>query len=271
MNKKIITAEPDALIDYLRKIWQYLPLVVVFAKRDLKVKYAQTFLGLSWTVLQPLTSLAIFTFFFGYVLKWKAGDIPYPIYVLSGLLGWNFFSYIVYQGSSSIQESGNIIKKIYFPKIIIPLSKVYLAMAELLITLLLLIPLLIWYGQSISWHIIFIPFILFFNTAIALAVVLFISSLAYKRRDVFHLVPYLMYFGIWLTPVFFSKSVLPKQINFIWFCNPMASVVEGWRWCLFPEWGYDWHSLPALLLSVPFFITAFTLYKKTENAFSDYV
>lgn len=271
MHKVVITSQPDSIIGYIQKIWRYRVLISVFAKRDLKVKYAQTFLGLGWTILQPLTALLIFTFFFGYVLNWKSENLPYPLYVLTGLLGWNFFSYIVYQGSSSIQDSGNIIKKIYFPKIILPLSKVYLAAVELLVTLLLLIPLLIWYDQTISWRIVFIPVVLFFNALIALFIVLFISALAYKRRDAFHLVPYLMNFGIWLTPVFFSKTVLPEKINFLWYCNPMASIAEAWRWCLFPQYTYDTNFLPALLVSSLLFAMGFNLYKQIENAFSDYV
>ena len=270
MHKVVITSQPDTTPEYLRKIWNYRTLIWVFAKRDLKVKYAQTFLGLGWTVLQPLTALFIFTFFFGYILKWKVDGLTFPLYVLSGLLGWNFFSYIVYQGTSSVQDSGNLIKKIYFPKVILPLSKVCVSLVELSISVLLLIPLLIWYEQPISWRLMLIPIVLTFNTIIALFVVFTISSLAYKMRDLFHLVPYIMYFGIWVTPVFFTKNLLSGKANFIWFLNPMASVVECWRWCLFPQWQFDLHFLPALLATIPLFIISFVLYKKTETIFSDF-
>ncbi len=270
MIKTVITSEPDSLPDYIKKMWRYRALIVAFAKRDLKVKYAQTFLGLGWTVLQPLTALAIFTFFFGYLLRWKSGDLPYSLYVLSGLQGWNFFSYIVYQGTFSVQESGQLIKKIYFPKAILPLSKVYVALIELVISLLLLVPLFLWHGYPVSWRIVLIPILLIFNAAAALFIVFTVASLAYRLRDLFHLVPFLMYFGIWFTPVFFTKEVLPPQISFIWFFNPMASVVEGWRWCLFPGWNYDLHFIPALLASIPLCALGFYLYKKSENAFSDY-
>jgi lipopolysaccharide transport system permease protein len=270
MHKVVITSQPDDLFEYTRKIWKYRALILVFAKRDLKVKYAQTFLGLGWTVLQPLTALLIFTFFFGYVLKWKVEGLAFPLYVLSGLLGWNFFSYIVYQGTSSVQDSSNLIKKIYFPKVILPLSKVCVSLVELSITVLLLIPLMIWHEQPVSIRLFLIPIVLLFNSVIALFVVFTISSLAYKMRDLFHLVPYVMYFGIWVTPVFFTKSLLPEQINFIWFLNPMASVVELWRWCLFPQWQFDLHFLPALLVMFPLFILSFLLYNKTEQIFSDF-
>jgi lipopolysaccharide transport system permease protein len=267
---KIITAEPDTLITYIKKIWQYKSLIFVFAKRDLKVKHSQTWLGLGWTILQPLTALVIFTFFFGYLLHWKSEGLPYSLYVLSGLLGWNFFSYVVFQGTSSIQESSPIIKKIYFPKAILPLSKVLVSIVELLINFLLLIPLLLWYEQSLSWHIILLPLVLLFNALVALFIVFTVASLAYRKHDLFHIVPFLMYFGIWCTPVFFTKNILPHEINFIWFYNPMAAIVELWRWCLFPAWSYNLNFVPALLVTIPLFMVGFSMYIKYENQFSDF-
>lgn len=271
MNKVIITPDPDSLINYLCKIWRYRALVPVFAVRDLKVKYAQTFLGLGWSIVQPLTALIVYTFFFGYILQWKAGSLPYALYVLSGLMSWNLFSYIVFQASASLQESEHIIKKIYFPKAVLPLSKVGVALVELGITIFLFIPLMIWYGHPVSWRIVFIPLVIFFNVLAALLVVFLITSLAYRKRDVYHLVPFLMYFGIWCTPVFFTKNILPSGFGLIWYANPMASVVEGWRWCLFPLWNYDMRFLPALLLILPLFFFSFWLYTRVEKNFSDYV
>jgi lipopolysaccharide transport system permease protein len=271
MYRTIITSEPESLISYVKKVLRYKQLITVFAKRDLKVKYSQTFLGLAWTVVQPMASLLIFSFFFGYILQWKTGEIPYTLYVLTGLISWNFFSYIVYQGTSSIQESGELIKKIYFPKAILPLSKVCVALVEFCITFVLLIPFLFFYHQPISWHVIFIPLLLILNTSFALFIVFSIGSLAYKMRDLFHIIPFLMNFGIWCTPVFFTKDILPAKINFIWYLNPMASVVEGFRWCLFPEWKYDLNFLPALFMIVPLFIAGFSMYKRAEREFSDYV
>lgn len=273
MNKEretIITAEQDSLAIYIKKIWNYRTLILVFAKRDLKVKYAQTILGLGWTIVQPLTGLFIFTFFFGLILKWNANGLPYSLYVLTGLLSWNYFNYIVFQGTSSVQDSAGIIKKIYFPKAVLPLSKVLVALVELFITFLLLIPLLIWYQQPLSWHIIFIPVVLFFNTLMGLAVVFITASLSYKIRDLMHLIPFVMYFGVWITPVFFTKDILPQQLNFVWYLNPMASIVEGWRWCLFTNWQYDIYFIPALMGSIILFIIGFYLFSKAENNFSDF-
>lgn len=209
---KIISSNADSLVEYCKKLWQYRALIAVFARRDLKVKYSQTILGLGWTIVQPLTGLLIFTFFFGYIMGWKADGLPYSLYVLSGLLGWNFFTYIVFQGINSVQESGHIIKKIYFPKAVLPLSKVLVALVELSVSFVLLIPLLIWYDHSISWRVVFIPAVLLFNTLIALFLVFITASISYKIRDLFHLVPFLMYFGIWVHPYFSPKISCLKSL-----------------------------------------------------------
>jgi lipopolysaccharide transport system permease protein len=264
-----ITSEPDTFKSYFQNIWKYRNLIFVFAKRDLKVKYAQTFLGLSWTLLQPLTALFIFTFFFGFLLHWESEGIAYPVYVLSGLLGWNYFSYIVSSGVFGLQESAHLIKKIYFPKSIIPFSKVIIALIELGVSLMLLIPLMIYYGQMISWKIIFIPFALVYNTFCGLLFVFWVSVFAYKKRDLLHLVPFILYFGIWLSPVFFNNDILPQNYRFVLDLNPMANVVQMWRWSLFGFGDFKWvwilnFGIITLLLFYGMF-----LYNRRESAFTD--
>ncbi|MEX0812530.1 MAG: ABC transporter permease [Chitinophagales bacterium] len=271
MKQTLITSEPVGLSGSLKKIWDYRALILTFAQRDLKVKYAQTILGIGWSILQPLTALLIFAFFFGYILKWDAEGLPYSLYVLSGLLGWNFFSYIVYQGTASIQESAMLIKKIYFPKAVLPFSKIYIALVELVISFLLFIPLLLWHQQIVSWKIVFIPLVLFFNTLAALFLVFISTALAYRKRDILHVVPFLMYFGIWVTPVFFTKQTLSGTLQLIWYLNPMAAVTEAWRWCLFPQWEFDLYFLPGLLVLIPLFLFGFWLFIKNERKFSDYI
>lgn len=270
MEVKIISSKQDSVVEYCKKIVRYKSLIWVFAKRDLSVKYAQTFLGLGWTIVQPLIALIIFSFFFGYILDWKVEGLVYSLYVLSGLLGWNFFSYIVYQGTASVQESGHVIKKIYFPKAVLPLSKVLVALVELAVSLLLIIPLLLFYQQVLSWHIIFFPLVLVFNILFALSIVFTVASLAYKLRDIVHIIPFVINFGIWFTPVFFTKDILPEKISFIWYINPMASVVELWRWCLFSGWSYDMMFIPALLCIIPLFVFGLYIYNKSESMFSDF-
>ncbi len=266
-----ISSEPDSFINYFRKIWKYKSLVWVFARRDLKVKYAQTALGLGWSVLQPLTALVIYSFFFGYVLNWRANNLPFPIYVLSGLMGWNFFSYIVYQGSSSVQDAGNTIKKIYFPKSILPFSKVLIAMVELLLSLLLLIPLLVYYKIGISWHIILFPLAILYNSVCALLPVFWIASYAYKKRDLFHILPYLVTFGIWFTPVFFTPNLLPERLSLLMNFNPMSNVIDLWRWILFSYGSFQWVWIFNFAVVLALCIIGMYLYNQKESEFSDYV
>lgn len=268
---KEISVHPDGIVDYFRKIWKYKNLIWVFAKRDLKVKYSQTLVGISWGILQPLTAVAIFSFFFGYILNWKTNNLPYPIYVLSGLLGWNFFSYIVQSGTISIQESAHIIKKIYFPKSILPLSKIIVALVELALNLLLLIPLVLFYNIPLSWKIIFMPLLLFFNALCGLALVFWIGAFAYRRRDLLHILPFIVYFGIWFTPVFFSTNFLPEKYRPLMDLNPMANIINLWRWMLFDTVPFDTNWIVSFLIVLILVLTGMFYYNIKESKFSDYV
>ena len=267
----VYTSKSDLLPAYFKKIWDYRALIWVFAKRDLKVKYSQTVIGLGWTFLQPLTALVIFTFFFGFLLDWKSDGIAFPIYVLSGLLGWNFFAYSVNAGTMGLQESAHIIKTIYFPKSIIPLSKMILGLVDLGFSLLLLIPLLIYFGQSISWKIVFLPIVLFYNMMCALCLIFWISALAYRKRDLFHLIPYLLTFGIWFSPVFFSSDLLPEQYRYLLDLNPMTNVVQMWRWSLFDFGEMKWIWAVNFLIVFLLFLGGSYLYSKRESRFSDVI
>lgn len=265
----VMNARSDTFSTYFKKIWSYRSLILVFAKRDLSVKYAQTMIGLSWTIIQPLVALLIFTFFFGFLLNWKTDGIAYPVYVLSGLLGWNFFSYIVSSGTFGLQESAQLMKKIYFPKSIIPLSKMLIALVELGCSFVLLIPLMIYYGQTPSWNILFLPLVLLFNTIFALLLVFWISTFAYKKRDLLHLIPFFLYFGIWFSPVFFSKDILPQQYAYLLDLNPMANIIDAWRWSLFGYGEFQWIWVVNFLLTFTLFLVGMFLYNKNEDKFSD--
>ena len=267
----VMTAQPDSFVEYFQKIWKYRTLIWVFTKRDLKVKYSQTAIGLGWTLLQPLTALIIFTFFFGFLLNWQTEGIAYPVYVLSGLLGWNFFSYTVNAGTSGIQESANLIKKIYFPKSIIPLSKMLIGLVELSFSLLLLIPLLFYFGQSLSWKIIFLPIVLLYNIMCALCLVFWVCALAYKKRDLFHLIPFILYFGIWFSHVFFSNDILPSEYSYILDINPVSNVVQAWRWSLFGFGEFKWIWVFNFTIIFLILLLGMYSYNRRENNLTDYV
>lgn len=268
---QIISSEPDSFKVYFQKIWKYRNLIWVFAKRDLKVKYAQTWLGFGWTIFQPLTAFAIYTFFFGYILKWKTDGIDYPVYVLSGLVSWNFFSLVVLSGINGIGESSQLVKKIYFPKSIIPISKVLLALFELGIYFVLLFLLLLFYEQSISWKFIFTPFVVLFNVLLSLSVVFWVSAITNKKRDLFHLVPFLLNFGIWFSPVFFDDNILPKKIGFLLDLNPITNIVEFMRWCLFDFGEFKMIWFLNFMFVLLFFLLGMYVFSRKEKMLLDYL
>lgn len=269
--KIIIKSKPDTLSEYFLKLRKSFSLCITFAKRDIKVKYSQTLIGIGWTVVQPLAILIIFTFFFGYILKWEADNVPFALYVYTGLLPWNFFTYIVYQGSNSFNEAATLIRKVYFPKLLLPLSKIIVALVELIINIGLLVILLIYYQTTPSWHIIFLPLMVILNIIPALTIVVWSGAISYKYRDILHLIPFMMNIGIWITPVFFTINILPEQWNFLWSINPLTGIVELWRWCLLDGWSFNPANLISTFCLIPLLILGLRLYVKNESKFSDYV
>ncbi|MDB4061266.1 ABC transporter permease [Vicingaceae bacterium] len=264
------TSGHDSLRTSIVKVWEHKNLIWVFARRDLQVKYAQTHLGFAWSIFKPLLGLSIYVFF-GYMLNWTSGQIPYAVYVLTGLVGWNLFTYIISNGVSAVQESTDVIKKIYFPKSILLFSKTVVGLFEATISLALLIPLLIYFEIVISWKIIFVPLVLIFNITCGLATTFIISSISIAKRDFLQVLPYLISVAIWLTPVFLSASIFPERFQFIFDYNPIANVIDLWRWVIFDEiefkfiWGINF------LLSTVVLFFGFYLYSFRENKFADSV
>ncbi|MCB9185950.1 MAG: ABC transporter permease [Flavobacteriales bacterium] len=270
MSKTYITSEPDSFPLFFKKLWSFRALIIVFAVRDLKVKYSQTHLGIAWSVLQPLTALLIFTFFFEYVLEMSGSKLPYSIHVLSGLMGWNFFTYVFTAGAGSIQESSTLIRKIYFPKAILPLSKVVVAGVEMLISAVILIPLMLYFKTPLSINVVFLPVVWLFNITCGLTLVFWLGAFAIRKRDLYHLVPFLVYFGIWLTPVFYTADLIPESISFLFDYNPMANVLNLWRWSLFGIGELKIiYALNFFLVAV-LFVSGMYVFSRREGQFSDF-
>lgn len=269
MTKTVISAEPDRLIVYLKKIWQHKALIVTLAKRDLKIKYAQTALGLAWTVLQPLVAVIIYTIFFAGLMNFKTTE-PYILFVLSGILLWNLFNYIFAQGSSSLTQNQDLIKKLAFPKIILPLSKILLSLVEFSITLGLLIALMFYYNLPLRWSMLLAPFILLPLILISFGLALILSAATIQKRDLFHIIPFLINFGIWLTPVFYPVSLIPEKYASFLFINPIASILQLFRWSLFGE-ALNPYVLIGLSLSFLIFIIGFYYFKSVEDKIIDVI
>ena len=272
-NRKITTYNSghDSLKTSLIKLFKYRSLIWVFAKRDMKVKYSQTYLGIAWGVFKPLLSLFIYVFFFGFILKWETGDTPYPVYVLSGLIGWNLFSYIVNSGVASVYESSDLIKKVYFPKAILPLSKMMVGIVEAMISLLLVILIMAYYNIWIGWKFFLIPLVLLFNVICGVAVAFIISAVAIKKKDILQVLPFLLNMAIWLTPVFFSIAVFPEQMHFLFLINPIANVIDLWRWVLFDGVSFQIVWLLNFFIMSILLLLGFYFYAYREDKFADFL
>lgn len=269
MTKIIINAEPDNLTTYINKIWQHKSLIVTLAKRDLKTKYAQTALGLAWTIVQPLTAVLIYTIFFSGLLNFET-EYSYVLFVLSGMLLWNLFNYIFSQGGSSLMQNQDIIKKMAFPKIIIPTSKILIGLVEFGVTLVLLTILMIINNVPFRLSMLLLPLILVPLILCALGVALILSATAIKKRDLFHIVPFLINFGIWLTPVFYPVTIIPAQFEKLIYINPIAASIQLFRWSLFGE-PLNSFMFIGLSLSFVIFIIGFFLFKRIDDKIIDVI
>lgn len=246
--------------------------MLVFARRDLEVKYSQTILGLVWTIIQPLTGLLIFTFFFNRIVVLpEVPETGYSIFAFTGLMSWYLFSYIVYQSSTSLIENREVAQKIFFPRVILPLSKVFVALVDFSISLCLLLILMLVYGVCPNWKVFLLPLFLFFNIVSGLGISLWLSALTVKFRDLNHIVPYLVNFGIWLTPVFFPATLVPSNFTFLLYLNPMAGVVEGFRWSMSTFNEFDLNYIFGFVLSLSIFFSGLFFFKSIDDSIVDQV
>lgn len=268
---KTITAEQPSFYTYLQKVWKYRSLVTSFAVRDIKIRYAQSFLGVFWILLQPLPSILIFTFLFGKLIKVNTGALPYPLFALTGMIGWTYFTNLASGIGSSLIDSQHILKKIYFPKIILPLSKVVVGALDFLVSFSLIIIALLMYSVHPSWTIIFFPLFFAFNILTGFCIGIWISALTFRYRDVQHIAPLVINFGVWLTPVFYPTTILPVEANYVMYANPMAFVIEGYRYTLVggtaPSANYILCFVPVLVLLA----VGLYYFRRVENRIAELV
>ena len=269
VQQTIISADDPKFGEYLMKMWRFRGMVLTLAKRDLRIKYAQTALGISWSVVQPLTALVVFTIFFGVLLDVEVG-YPYALFVLSGVICWNLFIYIFTHGSNSLIDNQELIRKLSFPRIVLPISKVLVAFVETILTLLLMVPMIIWAQTPVSSNLIVLPFILIFVALFSLGVGLVLAAATLRYRDLHHIVPFLVNFGIWFTPVFYPVSLIPEQYSDLVYLNPMASLIELTRWSLFNDPVSPW-AVTGLLTSVIVLVLGVIYFKRVEDSISELV
>jgi lipopolysaccharide transport system permease protein len=254
----------------LRELWTYRELLMIFAWRDLKVRYRQTFLGAAWVIGQPLISMLIFTLLFNRVAK-IAGipGIPYPIFVLSGLLIWNFFSNAVAKAAASLIGQGFLISKVYFPRLVIPLSGIAVDLTDLAVAGVLLAGLMVWYGVVPAATAILLPVILLIAIALAVGVGLWLAALNVEYRDLRILIPFVLQIAMYATPVVYPLAALPEKFRLFVRLNPMAGVVEGFRAALFGTPLPVVELVTAAVIAFVLVISGLFYFRRMERQFAD--
>jgi lipopolysaccharide transport system permease protein len=216
----------------LRSLWEYRELLYFLVWRDIKVRYKQTALGAAWAIIQPLFTMVVFAVFFGRLAKMPSDGIPYPIFAYAALVPWTFFAHALSQASNSVVASANLVKKVYFPRLVIPVASVLSGVVDFLFAFAVLIGLMLYYGIGLSTRLLLFPCFLLLAMATALGVALWLSALNVEFRDVRYAVPFLTQFWLFATPVAYPSSLLAEPWRTIYGLNPMAGVVEGFRWAL---------------------------------------
>ncbi len=255
---------------YFKELFNYKDLFYSLAWREFKVRYAQTFLGFIWAVIQPLATLLIFFFIFGKAIKVDTGNIPYPLFALSGLAAWSYFSFVISTSGRSIINESGMIKKIFFPRLVIPFSKALVGLIDFAISLVLLFLAMFYYKESLTWNLLFMPIFLFLILLISVGVGIWISALSLRYRDVQHIIPFFIQIGLYATPVAYSANEIPEKYQLIYhLLNPMAGIIEGFRWSLMASELNLFYLFYSFILVLCIFISSIFYFMKIEKIMAD--
>lgn len=259
--------------EYFKDIFRYRELFYFMAWRDIVVRYKQTFLGIIWAIIRPLLTMAVFAFVFGKIAKLSTDQVNYPLFVLSGLLPWMLFANTLVDTSQVLINNAPMISKVYFPRIILPISAIMVQLVDFLISFTLLLLLLLFNGSLHEWSILGFPFFIFSTLVLCLGTGLWVAAISIRYRDFRFIVPFLVQFGIFISPVGYSSFLLSESSRWIYFLNPMAGLLEGFRWCCFGIYHSD---LPlaiglSCLINGVVLILGFRYFRNMERVCADII
>jgi lipopolysaccharide transport system permease protein len=255
----------------LRDLWSYRELLYFLIWRDVKVRYKQTALGVAWAIIQPLFTMLVFTLFFGRLAGIPSDNIPYPLFAYAGLLPWTFFANAITNSGNSLVGSANLITKVYFPRMIIPAAAIGAGMVDLGISFIVLIPLMIYYGVTVTWGILMFPVVVLLTTLLALGVGMWLSALNVKYRDVRFALPFIIQLWMFISPVIYPASFLPPRWRLLFALNPMTGIIEGYRSSLFGH-PFNWKALTvATLITLAVLVYSSFAFRRMEKSFADIV
>ena len=266
---KILASTPLSLSQYWGELRRFKSLVLVFTQQELRGMYAQTYFGLFWAIIRPLFTLAIFTVIFRFFLKVPT-QTPYYLFAFTGMVAWNLFSQIAIQASTAVLQKQTAIRKMYFPKLVLPLSKTLIALAEAAISLIILFGFMIYERTAIGLNFLTLPFFILLTVLCGLAVASWMNALNIRFRDLNQIVPTIIGIGIWLTPVFYPTTVIPQGYEIFAYINPMTGIVKGYRFALlgeaFPELNYWW----AIGITILTALAGLWYFTRVEDKMVDY-
>jgi lipopolysaccharide transport system permease protein len=256
----------------LKDLWNYRELIYFFTWRDLKVRYKQTLLGASWAILQPVLTMVVFSIFFGGLAKVPSDGVPYPIFSYTALLPWTLFSKALQDASRSLVSSANIISKVYFPRLILPISSTLAGLVDFMIAFVVLLLMMVFYGIRPTANIWLLPLLILLALVTAIGVSLWLSALNVMYRDVGHMIPFLNQFWMYITPIAYSSSIVPEKWKFLYALNPLAGVVEGFRWALLGTGeGPGITLLISSCIAIQITISGLFYFRRMERKFADLV
>jgi lipopolysaccharide transport system permease protein len=260
-------------LHYWKDLWRYRELFFFLAWRDILVRYKQTAIGIAWSVVRPLATMLVFTVVFGTLAKLPSNGVPYPIMVFAAMLPWQFFANSLSESSNSLIDNANLLTKVYFPRLIVPAGSVIVGLVDFFISLIILFGIMAWYRFVPDIRMLLLPPFLFLAFLASFGAGLWLSALNVKYRDFRYVVPFLVQFGLYISPVGFSSAIVPEKWRLLYFLNPMVGVIDGFRWAIlgdaFPVY---WPGLAlSASLTLLMFIGGLFYFRNMERSFADVI
>jgi lipopolysaccharide transport system permease protein len=256
----------------LGEVWRYRDLLFLMVWRDISANYRQSVIGYGWALFKPVFTMVVFTLVFGKVAKIPSDEIPYPLFCYAALLPWLYFAGCLTGASNSVVQNGHLLTKVYFPRLILPLTSLASGLADLVVQVVLLAGLMLWYGIVPGWPVLLVPAFVLMCVLSAISVGLWLTAINVKYRDVAHLVPFLVQMWMWLTPIAYPSSLVPARWQPVYGLNPMTGVVEGVRWALFGTTAPDWRMMSvSFAMVVVLLVSGLYYFRRTESTFADVI
>ncbi|MBD2434790.1 MULTISPECIES: ABC transporter permease [Fischerella] len=280
MSSQEIASQQELVIEagrterqYWKDIWRYRELMYFLAWRDILVRYKQTAIGIAWALIRPFLTMVVFTVVFGGLAKLPSGGVPYPILVFAAMLPWQFFANALSESSNSLISNANLVSKVYFPRLIVPISAVVVSFVDFMVSGMILLGLMAWYNYVPDWRILTLPVFILIAFAAAVGAGLWLAALNVEYRDFRYIVPFIVQFGLYISPVGFTSSVVPSEWRLLYSLNPMVGVIDGFRWAILG--GDSQIYLPGFTLSVGLvallLVSGIWYFRKMERTFADVI